>query len=284
MGPQDLQALPSQPADRRIAYGEDSSEYGELRLPPGNGPHPVVVLIHGGCFKAAYASLRDLAPMADVLKAEGIATWNIEYRRLGQSGGGWPGTYLDVGRAVDHLRTIAGGSDLDLGRVVLVGHSAGGHLAMWAAARPRVPSSSPAHMRSPLPVRGVLDLAGPLDLAVHRVEYEGLCRDSVITTLLGGSPDAVPERYAQASPIRLLPLGIPQVLVIGEHEEFVPQPLVEAYARAAAGMGDSARVMVVPKAGHFEIASPRSAAWPWVRSAIHALLDGRLPESVRGDR
>jgi acetyl esterase/lipase len=278
MGPQDLQALPSRPADRRIAYGEDSSEYGELRLPRGNGPHPVVVLIHGGCFKAAYATLRDLAPMADTLKAEGIATWNIEYRRLGQSGGGWPGTYLDVGRAVDHLRTFARESHLDLGRVVLVGHSAGGHLAMWAAARARVPSSSVAHMRSPLPVRGVLDLAGPLDLTAHRGEYEGLCRDSVITTLLGGSPDAVPERYAQASPIRLVPLGIPQVLLIGEHEEFVPQPLVEAYARAAAGAGDSVRVMVVPKAGHFEIASPRSAAWPWVRSAIHALLDGRLPQ------
>jgi acetyl esterase/lipase len=130
MAPQDLQALPSHPADQRISYGQDSSEYGELRVPAGAGPHPLVVLIHGGCFKAAYATLRDLAPMADALKSDGIASWNVEYRRLGQPGGGWPGTYLDVGRAVDHLRAIAGAHHLDLGRVVLVGHSAGGHLAM----------------------------------------------------------------------------------------------------------------------------------------------------------
>jgi acetyl esterase/lipase len=132
-------------------------------------------------------------------------------------------------------------------------------------------------MPRPLPLRGVIDLAGPLDLTAHRPEYEALCQDSVITSLLGGSPDAVPARYAQASPIRLLPLGIPQVLVIGEHEDFVPRPLVEAYARAALAAGDSVRVIVLPGLGHFESASPRSAAWPRVMAAIHALLDGRLP-------
>jgi acetyl esterase/lipase len=265
------------PADQRIAYGPDSSEYGELRVPADRGPHPVVVLIHGGCFKAAYATLRDLAPMGDALRDEGIATWNIEYRRLGEPGGGWPGTYLDVGRAVDHLAAIAGPNHLDLGRVVLVGHSAGGHLAMWAAARRRVEPGSAVHMRRPLPVRGVVDLAGPLDLTAHRPEYEHLCRDSVITALLGGTPEAVPERYAQVSPIGLLPLRIPQVVVIGEHEEFVPRPLVERYAGAAARQGDSVRVIVVPRAGHFDIASPQGDAWPRVRSAIHALLAGRLP-------
>ena len=107
MTPQDLQALPSRAPDRRVSYGEDSSHSGELRVPAGAGPHPVVVLVHGGCFKAAYANARDFAPVADALKADGIATWNIEYRRLGQPGGGWPGTYLDVGRAVDYLRTLA---------------------------------------------------------------------------------------------------------------------------------------------------------------------------------
>lgn len=278
MTPQDLQALPSQAPDRRVPYGKDSSQYGELRLPTGRGPHPVVVLIHGGCFKAAYATPRDLAPMGDALKVDGIATWNIEYRRLGQPGGGWPGTYLDVGRAVDELRTLAGRHSLDLGRVVLLGHSAGGHLAMWAAARARVPKSSPLYRADPLPVRGVIDLAGPLDLTANIPEYEGLCRDTVITTLLGGSPGGVPERYAHASPIRLLPLGVPQVLVIGEHEDFVPRPLAEAYARAAERSGDSVRLVIIPGAGHFEIASPRTAAWPRVQAAIRSLLDGRLPE------
>ena len=278
MTPQDLQALPSRAPDQRVAYAHDSSQYGELRVPTDRGPHPVVVLIHGGCFKAAYATPRDLAPMADALKAEGIATWNIEYRRLGQPGGGWPGTYLDVGRAVDYLRALAGKHNLDLGRVVLLGHSAGGHLAMWAAARARVPTSSPLYVTDPLPVRGVIDLAGPLDLTAHIPEYERLCRDTVITTLLGGPPAAVPERYAQASPIRLLPLGVPQVLVVGEHEEFVPRPLVEAYAQTATRAGDRVRLVDVPGAGHFELASPRTPAWPVIEAAIRSLLDGRLPE------
>lgn len=278
MAPGELQALPSQAPDHRLPYGTDSSQYGELRVPAGPGPHPVVVLIHGGCFKAAYATARDLAPMGDALKAEGIATWKVEYRRLGQPGGGWPGTYLDVGRAVDQLRALAGRYRLDLDRVVLLGHSAGGHLAMWAAARPRVPAGSPLYLADPLPARGAIDLAGPLDLTANIPEYEGLCRDSVITSLLGGSPASVPERYAQASPITLLPLGVPQVLVIGEHEDFVPRPLVETYARAAERSGDPVRLVVIPGAGHFEIASPRTAAWPRVQAAIRSLLDGRLPE------
>jgi acetyl esterase/lipase len=277
MTPQDLQALPSLAPDRRVLYGEDSSQYGELRVPAGAGRHPMVVLVHGGCFKAAYASARDLAPMADALKADRIATWNIEYRRLGQPGGGWPGTYLDVGRAVDYLRTLAGQYQLDLGRVVIAGHSAGGHLAMWAAARSRLPTSSPLYVTDPLPVRGVIDLAGPVDMTANIQGYEAPCRDTVITSMLGGTPATVPERYEQASAIRLLPLGVPQVLVVGTHEDFVPLPLVEAYAEAARRAGDPVRVVVIPGVGHFEIASPRSSAWPRVESAIRSLLGGRLP-------
>lgn len=282
MTPGELQALPSNPPDQRSAYGTDSSQYGELRVPSDPGPHPVAILIHGGCFKAAYATLRDLAPMGDALKEMGIATWNIEYRRLGQPGGGWPGTYLDVGRAVDHLRTLAGQHALDLGRVVIVGHSAGGHLAMWAAARPRVPTASPISVAAPLPVRGVMDLAGPVDMTANISGYEGLCGDTVITTLLGGTPATVPERYAHASAIKLLPLGIPQVLVIGEHEDFVPRRLAEAYTQAATQAGDPVRLIVIPRVGHFEIASPHDSPWAQVESAIRALLDGKLPPEGTG--
>ena len=273
----DLNALPSRAPDRRIAYGDDSSEYGDLRVPVGRGPHPVVVLIHGGCFKAAYASNTGLGAMADALTAGGIATWNVEYRRLGQPGGGWPGTYLDVGKAVDHLRTLAEPYHLDLSRVVIVGHSAGGHLAMWAAARHRIPPASPLHANDPLKVRGVVDLAGPLDMTANIAGYQTLCRDTVITSLLGGTPTTVPEHYALASPIALLPLGTPQVIVVGTYEEYVPLPFAQAYTRAAALAGDSVRLVVVPDAGHFEIASPRTPVWPGIESAIRRLLDGRLP-------
>jgi acetyl esterase/lipase len=282
--PQDLAALPSRAPDRRIAYGGDSSQYGELRVPTGRGPHPVVVLIHGGCFKAAYATNKYFGAMSDTLKAGGVATWNVEYRRLGQPGGGWPGTYLDVGKAVDQLRALAPEYHLDLNRVVIVGHSAGGHLAMWAAARARVPAASPLHATDPLKVRGVVDLAGPLDMTANIAGYEALCRDTVITALLGGTPAAVPERYAQASPIKLLPLGMPQVIVVGVYEDFVPLPFARAYTEAATQAGDSVRLIVIPDAGHFEIASPRTPAWPPIESAIRALLDGRLPpEKALGD-
>ena len=277
MTPRDLEALPSREPDQRVAYGRDSSQYGELRVPTGAGPHPVVVLIHGGCFKAAYANARYFAPMGDALKDEGIATWNIEYRRVGQNGGGWPGTYLDVGRAVDHLRALAREHALDLGRVVIVGHSAGGHLAMWAAARSRLPAGSQLRVANPLPVRGVIDLAGPLDVTENIPGYEGLCRDTVITSLLGGTPATVPERYAHASAMRLLPLGVPQVLLWGEHEDFVPRPLADAYVQAATQAGDSVRLIVIPGVGHFETASPRASTWPQVASAIRSLLDGTLP-------
>lgn len=272
MTPQEIAALPHLPADRRVAYGGEPSQFGELRLPAGPGPHPVVVLIHGGCFEAAYADVNNLAPIADALKQAGIATWTVEYRRLGEPGGGWPGTYRDVGQAVDFLRTLAAEHALDLDRVVVVGHSAGGHLATWAAARSRLPHASPLYRPDPLPVRGVVDLAGPLDLTANIAGYQALCQDSVITSLMGGTPAAVPDRYAQASPIRLLPLGVPVVLIRGEHEEYVPHPLLERYVQAARRAGDHARLIVIPGVGHFELASPASSTWPTVVGAIQALL------------
>jgi acetyl esterase/lipase len=277
MTPQDLDALPRRVPDRRIAYGEGTTQYGELRVPAGQGPHPLAILVHGGCFKAQYAKADYMAPVADALKDEGIASWNIEYRRLGDPGGGWPGTYRDVGQAVDFVRSLAAQYHLDLTRVVVVGHSAGGHLAMWAAGRSRVPRQSEIYTANPLRVRGVVDLAGPLDMSAHIAEYEGLCRDSVITSLLGGRPVTHPDRYAQASPIKLLPYGLPQVLVLGTYEDFVPMSLMRTYADAARRAGDSVRVVHVRGAGHFEIASPRSYAWPPVNRAIRSLLDGRLP-------
>jgi acetyl esterase/lipase len=215
--------------------------------------------------------------MADTLTADGIATWNIEYRRLGEAGGGWLGTYLDVGSAVDHLRALAREHDLDLNRVVLVGHSAGGYLAMWAAARSRIPATSMLHTTDPLAVRGVVNLAGSLDISANIPGYHAECGDTVITSMLGGTPETVPEHYARASPLKLLPLRIPQVIVLGAHEDFVPLPLAQAYTRAATRAGDSVRLVVIPAVGHFEIASPRTSAWPDVAAAIRALLDGRLP-------
>jgi acetyl esterase/lipase len=270
-----FQAMPSHPADYRISYGTDENQFGDLRVPSGAGPHPVVILIHGGCWKADFATLRDLAPMADALKAEGIATWNIEYRRLSQAGSGWPGTYLDVSKGVDYMRSIAADKKLDLTRVIVIGHSAGGHLAMWVAARSRLSNGSALYVKDPLPVRGVIDLAGTGDMeAFIQFEQQG-CHGAVVEEMLGGKPIDVPERYTQASAIKMLPLGIPQVLIWGRNDNIAPIWLGERYTQAAKQAGDPVQLIAIPDVGHFEIASPLSKTWPAVRSEIVALLAER---------
>lgn len=275
MGPAEFQSLPSQPANRRIAYGKDPSQFADLRIPSTSGPHPVAILIHGGCWKADYATLRDMAPIADALKAEGIATWNLEYRRLSQPGSGWPGTYEDVAQGVDYLRNVAQQYQLDLDHVVVVGHSAGGHLAMWAASRKRLSPGSVLYVAEPLPIRGVVDLAGPGDMETEIAVEAGACQSRVVEQLLGGSPGAVPERYAQVSASKMLPLGIPQVLVWGDHDNLRPMWLGQKYANAAITAGNSVDLIIVPDAGHFEVASPYSPAWPKVRDAIGSLLQSQ---------
>lgn len=273
MAPGDLQKLPARPPDHRIEYGTDPNQFGELRLPAGRARHPVAVLVHGGCWKAEYATLRDLAPMGDALKDEGIASWNVEYRRPRQDGSGWPGTYLDVGHAIDHLRQLATKFDLDLSKVVVVGHSAGGHLAMWSGARQRLSAKSALRIPDPLPLRGVINLAGTIDMTENIANMESLCRDTVVTTLMGGAAAAVPERYREVSATAMLPLNVPQVLIWGEHENFVPLSLAQRHVGMATKAGDKARLIVVPATGHFESASPASSAWPVVLGAIRALLN-----------
>ena len=272
MTPADLQSLPVRPADHRLAYGDDPNQFGELRLPSGTGPHPVAVLIHGGCWKADYATLRDLGPMGDALKSEGIATWNIEYRRLGQPGSGWPGTYVDVGRGIDHLRQLAPRYGLDLARVAVVGHSAGGHLAMWAATRHRLSSKSSVYLANPLPLRGVVNLAGTIDMRANISHMEAECHDAVVTTMLGGTPAQMPERYREVSATTMVPLGVQQILVWGTREPFVPMALARRHVDAATKAGDRARLIVVPAVGHFELASPQSSAWRTVLDAVRSLV------------
>ena len=272
MAPGVLETLPADAADFRIRYGNEPSQFGELRVPAGNGPHPVVVLIHGGCWKAQYASLRDLAAMADAFKAAGIASWNIEYLRLGEPGGGWPGTYRDAAAGVDHLRVLAQAHDLDLSRVVVLGHSAGGHLAHWSAARGRLSAKSELYNPNPLPLSGIINLAGRMDMADGIDAYENMCRDRVVRGLLGGDPRTMPQRYHDSSPMALLPLGVPQVMIWGDHEDFVPEPLVRSYVAVAKRAGDPVELIIVPNAGHFETASPNSSAWPVVLGAVQRLF------------
>lgn len=268
MTSRELLALPQPPADRTYAYGAAPQQVAELRLPKGRGPHPAIVLVHGGCWQAPWG-FDHVRSLAAALTAEGWATWSLEYRRVGDPGGGWPGTLEDVGRGADHLREAAAEHPVDVDRVVAVGHSAGGQLALWLAARARLPEASPLRGPRPLALRGVVSLAGITDLRTGAAD--GVCGDA-IPQLLGGPPRDHPDRVRDASPVERLPLGLPVLLVCGALDAVVPMAQARAYATAAARAGDSVALEVVEGVGHFELVDPASPAWPAVRAAVRALL------------
>lgn len=259
----DYVQYPAVPPDQRSAYGAHAEQFGELYLPPGAGPHPTIILIHGGCWRAQYG-LAPLGAMCHALRQQGLAVWNIEYRRLG-NGGGWPTTFLDVAAAADHLRTLADTHPLDLTRTVAVGHSAGGHLALWLAARPRLPAASELHTPEPMPIAGVVSLAGIPDMAA--AVAQNVCRGTA-QELMGGLPDDVPARYAQGSPAALLPIGVPQRLINGTDDGAVPVEYVRAYLALAQQHGEPVHLDVLPRTGHFEIVTPGTTAWSVVEKAV----------------
>jgi acetyl esterase/lipase len=217
----------------------------------------VAVLLHGGFWRRRHG--RDLmTPLAADLTRRGWATWNLEYRRVGpRAGGGWPGTFEDVAAGIDALAGLPERRALDLDRVACAGHSAGGHLALWAAARPGLPPGAPG-AGPRVRVGFALSLGGVVDL--EEAERRGL-GDGAVRELLGGGPSRVPERYALASPAARLPLGAPQALVHGAEDDRVPAALSEGYARRAVAAGDRCELVVLPGVGHFEPIDPASSAW-----------------------
>lgn len=265
----DITSTSAPPADRRDSYGPHPLQFGELRLPPNAlAKSAVVVLIHGGCWQSSY-DLGHVGHAAAALAREGFIVWVPEYRRLGDHGGGWPGTFEDVANAVDHLRTLAiSYPSIDTSRVILAGHSAGGQLALWAASR-RAGETPSGSAKSPLPTMGAVSLAGITDLAAYGAAAGG-CNASV-APLLGGTPRDVADRYRAVSPIELLPLHVPVHLVHGVNDSIVPVRMAEQYAERARIAGDRVQLTVVPEAGHFDVVAPQSPAWSSVTAAIHGI-------------
>lgn len=253
---------------QRVAYGDGPQQFGDLRMPAGRGPYPVVIGLHGGYWRARY-DLEHFGHVCSALTAAGIATWNIEYRRTGEPGGGWPGTFQDVGAAADFLRILAPRLNLNLDRVLTVGHSAGGHLALWIAGRRNIPVESPIYTADPLPLAGAVSLAGVVDL--RRTWTLGLS-EGAANLLMGGSPSEYPDRYAAGSPYDLLPLGIRQFLLHGTADDSVPFEMSERYVRRATAKGESATLLTLPDVGHFELIDPATSVWPTVLSVVTALL------------
>ncbi|WP_375476177.1 alpha/beta hydrolase family protein [uncultured Jatrophihabitans sp.] len=235
----------------RSTYGADPPQFGQLYRPSGAPLRGVVVIVHGGFWRAQYGlSLGE--PLAQALVGAGYVCWNLEYRRVG-NGGGWPATFDDVAAGVDHLATL----DVDTSAVVAIGHSAGGQLATWAAGR----------TDARVPVTAVVSQAGVLDL--RRAARDGV-GGAAVPDLLGGGPDDVPERYDVADPLGRVPLAVPVLAVHARGDDIVPFAQSEAYVSAAQTAGGQAELREVP-GDHFTLIDVTSAAWRVVVDALPRL-------------
>jgi acetyl esterase/lipase len=246
-----------------IAYGSAPSQYAELFKPAGNGPFPVVVLVHGGCWQTEYGGIKQFRNISGALVAEGIAVWNVEYRRVDEAGGGFPGTQEDMIAALDALVANAKPYQLDLGRLTAVGHSAGGYMVQWAAGRARIPATSPLYRAQPIALRHVVSLGGINDLR----RWTGICGFEV--SKLTGTPSAVrADVFADTNPAELIPNGSQTVLITGELDQQVPKETAFGFAAKAKAAGDSAEVVVLPGASHFDEAAATSPSWKITLSVI----------------
>jgi acetyl esterase/lipase len=252
---EDILSLVPPAADKRLAYGTDANQFGDLRLPKSRGPHPVAVNLHGGYWRNKY-SLEHAGHLCVALAAKGVATWNLEYRRVGDPGGGWPGTFEDVLSGFRYVRQIAQQYGLDAGRCAVMGHSAGGQLALCLAARENG-------------LRGIVSLAGVLDL--ERAWRLHLSNDAVVE-FLGGTPEQVADHYHEADPKQLAVARAPQRIIHGKDDDVVPPDFSRDYVAAKKKRGESVELLELDQCGHFEVIDPRSPAWPRIEQVVLKLL------------
>ncbi len=273
--PASAQAAPRAAADTgsiHVAYGAAPEQYGELRLPAGDGPFPVALVLHGGCFLASMGTTRYMRSFADSLRSAGIATWNAEYRSVDSPDGGWPETFRDVGRAVDYVRALARRYPLDTTRVIVVGHSSGGFLALWLGSRVALPVDAALYAPAPLPLRAAVALGADGDLPPIAPGLMATCKIPVADRLFGGDSSTQRVRRAQGNPADMPPSSIRQVLIVGDKDEFEAPALRDGYVARARVKGDSITLTVLPGARHLDLVHPTGAVWPTIRDALTALV------------
>jgi acetyl esterase/lipase len=261
-------ARPRPAPDHMIRYGPDPLQVVDLYVPSGAGPHPTVLMVHGGCWSAPWD--RNLMNwVSDDLRKRGIAVWNIDYRTV-DAGGGYPRTFQDVAAAADALRAHAARYRLDIDPVVAVGHSAGGHLALWLAARRAdrarasnllIPRGSPLLASNPLPIGAVVSLGGLPDLELAATPPGSGCGTEIIEKLVGPPTMSSRNVYADTSIPRLAPLRVPQILINGTEDRIIPTFYAEDYAAKMRASGDEVRVRLIERTGHVELVAPETRAW-----------------------
>ncbi len=259
----------------------------ELRVPTGAGPHPLAIVIHGGCWVTKFADSRYMRPMSEALRQAGFATWTISYRRADEPGGGWPGTFEDVAAEAALVKRLAPRFHLDLTRVIASGHSAGAHLALWLAAQPKLPRSSGVRAKKDaLRIDAVVAIDGPGDLAMANTGISTICGGNVLEQLLASTPAAEPERWRLASPSEFLPLGVPQAMVRGGLDWRLPTLGSEAgsmpvYATRARAAGDSTWVVMSDSTNHFTMLDPERPAYAVLLQAFRDALAAIQPRRSR---
>ncbi len=252
----DLLGRPLPRPSERIAYGPGPLQFGELWMPAGKGPFPVVLMIHGGCWQTNIAKLSIMNYVAADLAARGIAVWNIEYRGIDRPGGGYPGTFQDVAAGAEALRGVAAGHNLELDHVVALGHSAGGHLVYWLAARPSLPRTSVLWSPDPLPIAGVVSLGGLPDLTTAG---EG-CGDELVRGLVGEPSAERPDVLADTSPAAL-EFRARSVVINGDEDPIAPPAMARAFVARMRERGIHIDEVILPDTGHVELIAPGTAAW-----------------------
>lgn len=248
-------------ADRKIAYGGDPLQFVDLWMPAGKGPHPVVLMIHGGCWLTDVADRTIMNWIARDLRERGIAVWNVEYRGVDRAGGGYPGTFQDVAAAADMLARDGAGLELKTDRIVAVGHSAGGHLALWLAQRSALPKGSVLRGTNPAPVHSAISQGGLPDLEFSSNTVGHGCGTEGARKMAGAASAERPDIYADTSPAAMAPGEAALVQVNTSEDRIAPPDYAERYAAAMRSRGAEVRNLVVPGEGHVELVAPGTRAW-----------------------
>ncbi len=267
----DLTKRPKPTPDATVDYGTDQMQKVDVWLPKGTrskGPFPAVVMVHGGCWTTSIADRSLMNWIADDLRNAGVAVWNIDYRGVDRTGGGYPGTFADAAKAADQLSVNAKKYNLDTRHVLAIGHSAGGHLALWLAARPKLPTTSPLHTAHPLRIHRVISLGGLPDLEATATNADNGCGTEAVAKLVGAPTPQHPDVYADTSVPRLLPLGVKQDLINGREDRIIPLVMATDYVAKATAAGDTATLHNIPATGHVELIAPETPAWAEAKRLI----------------